>query len=46
MPIFFGYFPVLFLFLVFVSLIFVYIFDCFLEKIPDFGLFMIFGDYF
>lgn len=34
------------LFLVFVSLIFVYIFDCFLEKFPDLGVFMIFGDYF
>ena len=32
-------------FLVYVPLIFVYIFDCFLEKIPDLGIFMIVGVY-
>lgn len=43
MPIFFGYFPVLFLFLVFVSLIFVYIFDCFFELVSYLEIFMIPG---
>lgn len=46
MPIFLYIFLFYSYFLVFMSLIFVYIFDCFLEKIPDFGVFIIFGDYY
>lgn len=46
MPIFLYIFLFYSYFLVFMSLIFVYIFDCFLEKIPDFGVFMIFSDYY
>ena len=45
MPIFLYIFLFYSYFLVFMSLIFVYIFDCFLEKFPNLGIFMIVGVY-
>jgi len=46
MPIFLYIFLFYSYFLVFMSLIFVYIFDCFLEKLSNLGIFTIVGDYF
>lgn len=43
MPIFYIYFPVLFLFLVFVSLVFSLYLRLFLEKLLNLGVFMIVG---